>query len=156
MHLATRVASLAATGEVLASGTVVGLAAGSGLAFDVLSGRDQSSLPDGWQLYRLVMEHGDQMPAPVRTGAAIALPPVNALTPREREVALLIAEGRSNRAIGDALAISVSTVERHVANMLLKLGFRSRAQIAAWSATVARQAVPASIPAPVLLSAVAD
>jgi predicted ATPase/DNA-binding CsgD family transcriptional regulator len=58
------------------------------------------------------------------------------LTPREREIAALIARGLSNRAIADELVISQATVARHVANMLIKLGFSSRAQVAAW---VARQ-----------------
>jgi DNA-binding NarL/FixJ family response regulator len=55
------------------------------------------------------------------------------LSPREREIAALIALGLSNRQISDELAISVGTVERHVANMLGKLGYRSRTQIAAWA-----------------------
>ena len=54
------------------------------------------------------------------------------LTPRELEIARLIASGRSNKAIGAELVISPATVARHVANIMAKLGFRSRAQIAAW------------------------
>ncbi len=61
-------------------------------------------------------------------------PPPAALTPREREIATLIARGLSNRAIGAELYIAPATVARHVANMLTKLGFSSRAQIAAWVA----------------------
>ena len=55
------------------------------------------------------------------------------LTPRERQVAVLVASGRSNRAIADELVISPATAARHVANILAKLGFSSRAQIAAWA-----------------------
>jgi len=55
-----------------------------------------------------------------------------ALTAREREVAALIAEGRANRQIAAALVIAEPTAERHVANILSKLGLHSRAQIAAW------------------------
>ncbi len=55
------------------------------------------------------------------------------LTAREREVAGLIAQGHSNRAIAAALVITERTAERHVANILSKLGFTSRAQIAAWA-----------------------
>ena len=58
------------------------------------------------------------------------------LTRREAEVAGLIARGLSNRAIAAALVIAEGTAERHVSNILDKLGFTSRAQIAAW---VARQ-----------------
>ena len=54
------------------------------------------------------------------------------LTRREREVARLIAEGKSNHEIADALVIAERTVEGHVSNILSKLGFRSRAQIAVW------------------------
>ncbi len=55
------------------------------------------------------------------------------LTPREREVAALIARGKSNRAIAEALVIGERTVETHVGNILSKLGCISRAQIAAWA-----------------------
>jgi predicted ATPase/DNA-binding CsgD family transcriptional regulator len=60
--------------------------------------------------------------------------PAPVLTTREREIAELIAEGLSNRDIGARLTISVRTAETHAQNILLKLGFRSRAQIAAWVA----------------------
>ena len=60
--------------------------------------------------------------------------PAGALTPRERQVVALVANGRSNKAIAEALFISPATAARHVANILAKLGFRSRAQIAAWAA----------------------
>lgn len=54
------------------------------------------------------------------------------LTTREREVADLVAEGLSNRAIAARLSISQRTAEGHVEHILTKLGFTSRAQIAAW------------------------
>ncbi len=55
------------------------------------------------------------------------------LTERERTVATLVAEGRSNREIADALVISERTAERHVANILAKLGLASRVQLASWA-----------------------
>ncbi|MGE5327273.1 MAG: helix-turn-helix transcriptional regulator, partial [Deltaproteobacteria bacterium] len=55
------------------------------------------------------------------------------LTSREREIATLIARGKSNREIADELVISENTAERHVANILAKLGFDSRTQIAVWA-----------------------
>jgi predicted ATPase/DNA-binding NarL/FixJ family response regulator len=55
------------------------------------------------------------------------------LTAREREVAAQIAQGRSNREIGEAMVVSERTVEKHVENILAKLAFSSRAQIAAWA-----------------------
>jgi len=56
------------------------------------------------------------------------------LTPRERQIVALVVQGRSNKAIGEELVISPATAARHIANILLKLGFSSRAQIAAWAA----------------------
>jgi DNA-binding CsgD family transcriptional regulator len=55
------------------------------------------------------------------------------LTEREREVAVLIAEGKSNRDIAAALVVSERTVTTHVGNILAKLDFTSRVQIAAWA-----------------------
>ncbi|MDY7088998.1 MAG: LuxR C-terminal-related transcriptional regulator [Actinomycetota bacterium] len=54
------------------------------------------------------------------------------LRPREAEVARLIAGGLTNREIGGRLFISERTVESHVRNILNKLGFNTRAQIAGW------------------------
>jgi DNA-binding CsgD family transcriptional regulator len=55
------------------------------------------------------------------------------LTAREREVAALIAQGKSNRETADALVVGIKAVEAHVGRILTKLGFTSRAQIAAWA-----------------------
>ena len=54
------------------------------------------------------------------------------LTRREREVALLVARGLTNRQIASELSVSRSTANNHVARILRKLELRSRAQIAAW------------------------
>ena len=56
------------------------------------------------------------------------------LTARELEIAALIARGLSNRGIAAELVISPATAARHVANIFAKLGFTSRAQVAAWTA----------------------
>ena len=56
----------------------------------------------------------------------------NPLTRRELEVAALVAEGATNRKIGEALTITEGTAELHVVHILNKLGFDKRAQIAAW------------------------
>ena len=61
-------------------------------------------------------------------GAGAASP----LSPRELEVAALVAEGLSNPAIARRLYLSRPTIAHHVAHILAKLGFASRAQIAAW------------------------
>jgi predicted ATPase/DNA-binding CsgD family transcriptional regulator len=69
-------------------------------------------------------------------------PHLGGLTPREREVVVLIAQGKSNRAIAEALVISEKTAERHVANILSKLGFHSRTQIAAWAVERGASSMP--------------
>jgi tetratricopeptide (TPR) repeat protein len=55
------------------------------------------------------------------------------LSAREREVAALVAQGRSNREIAASLVVSERTAEAHVSNILGKLGLSTRAQIAAWA-----------------------
>jgi DNA-binding NarL/FixJ family response regulator len=54
------------------------------------------------------------------------------LSAREREVATLIARGKSNGEIADELVVSKRTVESHIANILSKLGVTNRAQIVRW------------------------
>lgn len=54
------------------------------------------------------------------------------LTPREYEVARLIVQGKTNREIAEELVLSKRTVEKHVANILSKLGLTSRSQIVRW------------------------
>jgi DNA-binding CsgD family transcriptional regulator len=56
------------------------------------------------------------------------------LTARECEVAVRIARGQSSREIAEALVISRRTVETHVGNILSKLGYTARTQIATWAA----------------------
>ncbi|WP_433526245.1 ATP-binding protein [Nocardia pseudovaccinii] len=56
------------------------------------------------------------------------------LTKRERQVAALIAQGLTNKQIAAELVIAQRTAEGHVEHILTKLGFNSRAQIAAWTA----------------------
>jgi DNA-binding CsgD family transcriptional regulator len=56
------------------------------------------------------------------------------LTARECDVAALVGRGKSNREIADALVLGERTVQTHVSHILGKLGFTSRAQIAAWAA----------------------
>ena len=59
--------------------------------------------------------------------------PVDNLTRREREVALLIARGLTNRQVARELSISERTAANHVAKILKKLGLSSRTQIARWA-----------------------
>ena len=69
----------------------------------------------------------DKPPAP-------AVPDGAPLTPRELQVARLVAGGRSNKEIAAQLVISPRTAEGHVERILAKLGVTSRAQAAAWVA----------------------
>ncbi len=63
--------------------------------------------------------------APARTATA--------LTPREREILVLVAQGRSNQDIARTLVISERTARTHVSNVLTKLGLASRTQAALWA-----------------------
>jgi DNA-binding NarL/FixJ family response regulator len=72
-------------------------------------------------------------------GADAAAPPPGAgdqaadvgLTPREREVLALVAEGRTNRQVGEVLFISEKTASVHVSRLLAKLGASTRGEAAA-------------------------
>lgn len=58
-----------------------------------------------------------------------AKPPRTRLTPREREILQLLAEGKSNKEVASLLCISVNTAEAHRANIMLKLNFHSLAEL---------------------------
>jgi non-specific serine/threonine protein kinase len=84
---------------------------------------------------RFVAAANADLPAPRRlTSRQAAKEAAGGLTEREREVAARITLGRTNREIADELVLSERTIETHVGNILSKLGFSSRAQIAAWGA----------------------
>jgi predicted ATPase/DNA-binding CsgD family transcriptional regulator len=69
--------------------------------------------------------------APTRTGSSKAQ--FGGLTEREVEIAAQIAQSKSNSEIATELVITKRTVETHIGNILAKLGFTSRGQIAAWA-----------------------
>jgi predicted ATPase/DNA-binding CsgD family transcriptional regulator len=77
-----------------------------------------------------------------RTSPAVGIAPMVAtgrtseLSPRETEVVALLARGLSNSEIGQHLVISSRTAESHIQHIMNKLGLSSRAQIAAWAATL--------------------
>jgi DNA-binding NarL/FixJ family response regulator len=81
--------------------------------------------------YALAAEHAESGPA--RPSEKKADPSRSPLTPREGEVAVLIARGLSNREIAEALFITPRTADTHVMNILTKLGLHSRARVAAWT-----------------------
>jgi predicted ATPase/DNA-binding CsgD family transcriptional regulator len=93
-----------------------------------------------------LMHAGRTMPAQQATDLAMAVAsgtapgdpdrsPQVPLTPRERQVAALVASGRTNRQIGRVLGISEKTAEVHLHHVMSKLDARSRAEVAAWAVT---------------------
>src|SRR5690606_4729107 len=70
---------------------------------------------------------------PVLTPAADAHPLIASLTPREREVLLLIARGYSNAEIAEVFVVSEGTVKTHVKRILGKLEVRDRTQAAVFA-----------------------
>ncbi len=69
-------------------------------------------------------------PNPEDPWHVVTAPP---LTEREREIAVLVASGLTNRQIAEQLFLSVRTVETHVGRVLTKLGFTRRGQLTAWA-----------------------
>jgi non-specific serine/threonine protein kinase len=100
----------------------------------------QSPFAVGWRAgreLRLVEAVALGLPAEAGQGLVDAPPPTLQLgavelTQREREVAVLIARGYTNRQIAEELVISEWTVDTHVRHIMNKLGQRSRAQVAVW------------------------
>jgi len=90
--------------------------------------------------------HGEQLLAPTVTRrlieAYVRTPPVSArpvprevdtLTPREREMLLLVARGLSNAEIAAEAVVSEPTVKTHIARILMKLGLRDRVQVVVYA-----------------------
>jgi predicted ATPase/DNA-binding CsgD family transcriptional regulator len=128
------VGRLRASGSCLTSSDAVKLALGAtadnaagrhlpGATADIAAGRD---LP-GATADSAAARH-----LPGATGQDLSALPQCGLTPREHEVVVLIAAGRSNKEIAEELFISPATAARHVANIFAKLGYTSRSQVAAW------------------------
>lgn len=64
--------------------------------------------------------------------------PTTVLSPREEQIAALVAQGLTNPQIAERLVISRRTAQNHVQHILTKLGFTSRSQIAAWKSRSSR------------------
>jgi DNA-binding NarL/FixJ family response regulator len=76
---------------------------------------------------RLIAEFATRVAVP--TSPTVA----DGLTPREGEIADLVATGRSNEEIAAMLTISSATVKTHITRILAKLGLRDRAQLVVWA-----------------------
>lgn len=72
---------------------------------------------------KMIAQFAEQKPKPARASAALSH-----LTEREREVLVLLGQGRSNGEIADALFIAEQTVKTHVGKVLAKIGARDRVQ----------------------------
>jgi DNA-binding CsgD family transcriptional regulator len=92
-------------------------------------GIDDAALREAF--LRRVAEHFPPLPRPSPRQAAKAA--YGGLTRRERDVAALVAAGRTNREIGEALFMGERTAATHVGNILAKLDLKTRSQIAAWA-----------------------
>jgi predicted ATPase/DNA-binding CsgD family transcriptional regulator len=99
----------------------------------------------GDQAYAAAFRRGRQMPLAEALDAAehtrrstrsgqVDAGGAGSLTSREEEVAGLLAQGLSNKAIAKSLVIAQRTAETHVGNVLVKLGLTSRSQVGAWVA----------------------
>jgi predicted ATPase/DNA-binding CsgD family transcriptional regulator len=117
----------AAVARLWARGRALTSEAAVALALDTPSAAAQEAAQDGESTALTVVERYQ-----------VASAPPSSLTRREHQIATLVASGRSNKAIASELSISHTTAARHVANIMAKLGFNSRTQIAAWIADRAR------------------
>ena len=96
----------------------------------------------GEAAYEAAWARGRQLPPQAAADLALAAtapppdarrPAPGALSPREAQVAALVARGLTNREIAAELLVTEHTAMRHVEHILAKLGLRNRAQISAWA-----------------------
>jgi DNA-binding NarL/FixJ family response regulator len=79
-------------------------------------------------------QHRPVAPRPASpTGEKLLRQKFGGLTPRQRQVAALIAQGKSNREIAEELVVTLNTVEAHIKRIFARLGVSSRVQIATWA-----------------------
>ena len=133
---------LLAAAEVIGGSQVTSEWAATRLAYEHYLQRARANLGEGrfleeqavgqrWSLEEAVafaLETADKGAA-----AAAARSKLDELTPRQREVAILVAQAKSNDEIAKELVVSKRTVETHVSHILGKLGFESRTQIVRWA-----------------------
>jgi DNA-binding CsgD family transcriptional regulator len=84
--------------------------------------RAGAALPQGVVITDTLVDEG--------TVASPTVAPTDRLSPREREVLALVAQGQTNKEIADGLFVAPSTIKTHVASLLTKLDASSRAHLA--------------------------
>lgn len=84
----------------------------------------------------------DLGPAAVAAPAEGVAPEVAGLSPRELEVLAIVAAGKTNQQIADALVISAKTAANHVSHILNKTGLSNRTELAAYAASHRLNAPP--------------
>jgi DNA-binding CsgD family transcriptional regulator len=87
------------------------------------------------EIYRRIGAHGEVRRLERRTLSDPNAARGGVLTPRERELAMLVAAGKDNRAAAEALCVSKKAVEKYLTSIYAKLGLSSRAQLAVYVAT---------------------
>lgn len=75
----------------------------------------------------------------LRNPPAAEVDPLEVLSPQERKILDLVAEGMTNRQIGEAMFLAEKTVKNYVSNMLSKLGMARRTEAAAYAARLAER-----------------
>jgi predicted ATPase/DNA-binding CsgD family transcriptional regulator len=101
------------------------------VAFDAAWTEGRAMTPEQSIAFALEAPEHD-VPATVPSVPTADAQPPPPLSRREQEVAALVARGLTNRQIADELVIAERTADAHVSNILAKLGFATRAQVAAW------------------------
>ncbi|RJF88601.1 alpha/beta fold hydrolase [Oleomonas cavernae] len=134
VDIAERIAASARAPDILLSRLASDLVSGAGMQF---IDRGPLAGEEGHDPLRVVALATERHLEPV--GRKPRAPDPGILTPREREVLALVAEGSSNTHIALQLGLSEHTVKRHVANILLKLDLPTRTAAAG---LVARQPAP--------------
>jgi predicted ATPase/DNA-binding CsgD family transcriptional regulator len=100
-------------------------------AFEAAWSEGRAMTPEQSIAYALEAAEHD-VPATIPPAPTADAQPPPPLSRREREVAVLVARGLTNRQIAEELVIAERTADAHVSNILAKLGFATRAQVAAW------------------------
>ncbi len=128
VQLASRICAYAEPGQILASNVVRELAAGKGFVFSAQRESTLKGFAVPVSIFEVRWREGDAGGA--QAGAS---EPSIVLTARESEVLSLLAGGWSAKEIATQLRVSLSTVQRHIANIYAKIGARGRVEAAAYA-----------------------